>query len=378
MSTVTSNKLKPLDEDAPQECDRTPVIPTYIISDLILPFVQDRRTWNSVCSATKELYEAGMAMTPPWPETKVDVGQMVRSLKFSPCGSFLACGSLTVPPRVSICDRRGKISRLLGHTSRISHLSFSKGGKYLASAGCDMSIRIWPTDSTGLPRQSDKPLFGHRQYIKCLDFAPDDSNVLVAAGFNEIKVWNVEREVCTHNVYHSGGSIRSMFFPAVDMDRTCIFVTLYGSLVRTCWDDPAGTISIEIVNMPGLHPMMLKSVFSPCGSLLATSSEGRNDGMMNVTLYDMNAMFVLQRVTIDACTPGQNDVLIFSPNGKTLAFNSGLDEILFLQVDDLDIRRRLEENANAPIRGDSAIAFDPSSQFVASAGLDTYVRLWTL
>jgi WD40 repeat protein len=166
MSTINSKESKALNGDAPQECDPTPVIPTNIIFHLILPFVQDRRTWNSACTATKELHEAGMGMTPPWPETKFNLGQKTRSLKFSPCGSFLACGSLMIPHPVSICERPGRMTRLIGHTSCVSHLSFSKDGKYLASAGDDRSIRIWPTNSTGLPKQSDKWLLGHRrEYI---------------------------------------------------------------------------------------------------------------------------------------------------------------------------------------------------------------------
>jgi hypothetical protein len=46
-----------------QECDQTPVIPTLMISDFVLPFVHDRRPWNSVCGVNKEMYEAGMRMT---------------------------------------------------------------------------------------------------------------------------------------------------------------------------------------------------------------------------------------------------------------------------------------------------------------------------
>jgi hypothetical protein len=67
-STVASNTMPTaeeasLDDDAPLECDTTtPVIPINLISHLVLPFVQDRPTWNAVCSANKELHEAGMRM----------------------------------------------------------------------------------------------------------------------------------------------------------------------------------------------------------------------------------------------------------------------------------------------------------------------------
>ena len=168
MSTVTTKKCKALDDGARQEFDRAPVIPTNVIFDLILPFLYDRRTWNSICSVNKELHDDGMERTPPWPETKVYLGRSQdhgtrSSLKFSPCGSFLANGASLL----SICDRRrGRITCLIGHTSSIRHLSFSKDGKYLASSGADNSIRIWPTNpTTGLPQQSDKTLLGTKALL---------------------------------------------------------------------------------------------------------------------------------------------------------------------------------------------------------------------
>ena len=40
-----------LNDDASQECNRAPAIPINVISHLVLPFIQERRTWNAVCSA---------------------------------------------------------------------------------------------------------------------------------------------------------------------------------------------------------------------------------------------------------------------------------------------------------------------------------------
>jgi WD40 repeat protein len=127
-TVLTSNKhtakAASLTDNAPQECyNATPVIPINVISDLVLPFVQDRRTFNAVCSANKELHEAGMRMTPPWPETTLMMGQRVGVLKFSPCGSFLASGAYSSPFLVHIWDRRGRQTWLTGHTSSILAIS---------------------------------------------------------------------------------------------------------------------------------------------------------------------------------------------------------------------------------------------------------------
>jgi hypothetical protein len=188
------------------EYDATPIIPINLICHLILPFLQDdRQTWNAVCSANKELQEAGMRMTPPWPQTKIKLGQKVGVLKFSPCGSFLVSGAWLRPYLVHICDRRGRQTSLRGHTSEILCLSCSNDGNYLASVGSSYdskSIRIWPADSTTiLPQQSDKTLRGHQRSITCLDFSPGgDSNLLASGEGAAIKLWNVEQEVYAYTV----------------------------------------------------------------------------------------------------------------------------------------------------------------------------------
>jgi hypothetical protein len=127
---------------------------------------------------------------------------------------------------------------------------------------------------------------------------------------------------------------------------------------------------------PGLG-QVLNSTFSHCGSLLAAARDGQQGVTVDVTLYDMMTMRVLKRATADASTPGPFDVFIFSPDGKRLIFDVGPSEIMVFQVHALDIRSRFGEDTDVPMPT-SVIAFDPTSQCGASAGLDYCVRLWTL
>jgi WD40 repeat protein len=216
--------------------------------------------------------------------------------------------------------------------------------------------------------------------MQCFDFAPDDSNILVSVDSADIKVWNVETEVCTHIFDYSGEgpnrSIGTIF--TGDKDHKCIFVTSAGFLIRTCWDDLSGTIARDIVDMPGLGQEVQKSAFAHCGSLLAVSSYQRDMAShLDFTLYDMKTMSVVQRVTIDDCIPGPFTPFTFSPNGKMLVFDVGLSEILVFQVGDLNIRRRLLRQHGSGRVSASAIAFDPCSQFMAFVWWDNYVRLCT-
>jgi WD40 repeat protein len=367
--------------------DMIPIIPTSVITHLILPFVRDRMTWNSISSASEELHiAAAKIMTPPWPEIKLNLGlDGTGCLKFSPCGSFLACGGYSAPFMLSICDRRrGWLARLEGHTSRVSHLSFSKDGNYLASAGADKSIRIWPTESfTRLPRQSCIILWGHRRSIKCLDFLPDNSNVLVCADTVEIKVWNVVSAVCTHHLDYNGWpsrSIQSMYSPpGGDEVHKCIFVTSTGSLIRTSWNDrSAPSITSASFDMPGLFQLQ-NSTFSPCGSLLAGVRGGRLGVSMDLTLFNITTMSVVRKLSIPQnMSSGPYNRLTFSPDGKTLVFYINCREIQIYEVPDLKIRRRLQGDTDIPRLTSSAVAFDLSSQSMAYAASYNYVRLQTL
>jgi hypothetical protein len=112
---ATASSSAPLDADplrpSSQEHDASSVpsiIPVSLIAALILPYVPDRSTWNSVCCANKELREAGKGMRPPWHNTTLNVGVVaVGAVAFSPCKSFLACG-LEAQSVVRVWDRHGE------------------------------------------------------------------------------------------------------------------------------------------------------------------------------------------------------------------------------------------------------------------------------
>ena len=253
----------------------------------------------------------------------------MRALKFSPCGSFLASGTCSSPYLVHIWDRRGRQTWLTGHNSPISFLSFSSHGKYLASTEFnhedDKTIRLWPTNSTRLPQQSDKTLRGHHtSIIICLDFSSHDRKSLASGDYLAIKLWNVEQEVCIYTFDHLNGSIQSLFFPAADEGYTCTFVTSRGTLIRTCWNDLSG-ITSDIVDMPGLGEVQ-RSAFSHCGSLLAASPHHG----YTLTLYNMRTMTVVQRLS-NRKNIGMSSFLLFHPIAKRWSSTATITKSIFVK-----------------------------------------------
>jgi hypothetical protein len=149
-----------------------PTIPLHLIAGLILPFIADRVTWNSVYSASIDLRLEAKKMTPPWPNKAFNVGSdvHVRHVAFSPSGSQLAfCINNMRIYAIHVWDRWGNETLLGGHTGYIHCMEYSLDWEYLASGSQDGSIRIWPAESfhttasqtyserpTRTPQQADK------------------------------------------------------------------------------------------------------------------------------------------------------------------------------------------------------------------------------
>jgi WD40 repeat protein len=166
-----------------------------------------------------------------------------------------------------------------------------------------------------------------------------------------------------------------LYFPVQDEGQKCIFVTETGSLIRTWWNY-LSDIESDIVDMPGLGEFET-SAFTTCGSLLVAASPGDS----TVTLYNMRTMMVVRRLSlsIQRTTNGYTNCVAFSPDGKSFVLDVNRLQFHICEVPDLNVRRLVLGHALlAYSQSTGAVAFDPSSQFLASVGEDENVRIWTL
>jgi WD40 repeat protein len=406
---ATSATSAPLDEDplrpasSSEEHDASSVpsmIPVNLIAALILPFVQDRPTWNSVCCANKELRKAGKRMRPPWPNTTLNIGDgaFVWAVAFSPCKSFLAC-SIRRQNVVHVLDRHGEQTRLEGHTDDILCLQYSLDGKYLASGSRDNSIRLWRTitsESAAHSSSSEESinrgasrgtlqaqvaiiLLGQRGFINSLAFSPTDSNLLASGCVaGDIKLWDVINQVCIYAFDPQSWGIHTIFFSPGD-NLQCYVVTHFGSMIRIVRNKRM-EFAATTLEEPSLASYPL-AAFSPWGTCFAAISDRGVVNKQKLALFDLRTMAKTQSVFLDAGYDGRLCGMAMSPDGKKLATTNTKGRIRVIECHDLTIQKcvdTIEEQRRGEARVIWPVAFDPTSRVFAVGRGNGRVELRTI
>jgi WD40 repeat protein len=333
-----------------------------MIADLIFPFVSDRPTWNSVYSASKELCQAGKKMTPPWPNTVINLDgeeENVRFVAFSPSGSQLAYDDAhELIARVR--DRWGKDTLLLGHNGHVRCLEYSPGGEYLASGSDEGNIRLWHA-SPMTSRGPDITLEGDHQWITTLSFSRTDSNLLASGGsMGTIRLWKIKEGACIHSFDYDRGYIQSLFFTGGE-DMACCAVAGEGSIIQLWRAEGSTDFSRAIsVGAGGLGNRIQRAAFSTDGTLLAAVMD--SSGSTALALFERETMTMTMSVPMPGLSTG---CLAFSPDSKQLAAvmdSSGSTSLVLFEGETMTM------TMSVPMPGLSTgcLAFSPDSKQVAS------------
>lgn len=138
---------------------------------------------------------AAKVTLPPFPDG-------VELLEFTPDGSKLAVvsdgmlrqmtpkGGRTTPGKVQLWDVASAklLTKLEGHTDRITALSFSADGTRLVTASLDKTARLWDVTN----RKLEHTFEGHTQEVTAVALRPDGKRLATGGLDNAIKLWDVD------------------------------------------------------------------------------------------------------------------------------------------------------------------------------------------
>ncbi|GFF58342.1 vegetative incompatibility protein HET-E-1 [Aspergillus lentulus] len=239
----------------------------------------------------------------------------IRSITASPCGKWLATGS--VDCAVGLWDRAtGLLVRTLeGHTSTIDCVEFSPDGNLIASGSHDSTIRIWDTQ-TG---DTTHVFTGHSDHVHASVFSRDGRRVASGSKDNTTRIWDpytgvLDKTIETYWPYAVAWSQNGLLLAS----GSC------GAGVRI-WNAETGELQGEIQGEPGRNGICVSVAFSHDGRYLAC---GFVHGSSEIMIYNVETG-VLQDAILFKMVPSG---LSFSEDGSNLFTNFGSIAIALKQT----------------------------------------------
>ncbi len=259
------------------------------------PACSDKNTqsWNPACSGknAKSWSEGGKLLT----SLSLDK-DAVTDVSFSPGGRLLATASRDTTVKVWSVDGKLLVT-LKGHTAGINRVVFSPDGKTLATASSDRTVKLWKPDGTIL-----MTLAGHRDAVNSVSFSPDSQVLATASRDKTVKLWSTDGQELKTLLGHSDAVNSVSFSPdgktlaSASRDRTV-----------KIWNVVTGK---QLVTLKGHTDAVNGVSFRSDGQLLATASSDKT-----VKLWKLDGTLV---TTLTGHSDAVNGVS-FSPDGKTLA-----------------------------------------------------------
>ncbi len=287
-----------------------------------------------------------------------------RCVRFSPDGTRVASSGLDATIRVWD-PATGHVHRVLsGHATHTDDragreplavwgLSFHPGGKQLASASSDRTVKLWDLE-TG---QELRTFREHGARVLSVAYSPDGARIASADSAGTILLWDPATGQVLRRFQGEGSGVLSMAFHP---DGRRLAAPASGSAIAI-WDTTDGK---ELQRLPGLARAALSLSFSPDGRTLAAGGDDKT-----IRIWELEGGRLLH--TIRGHLHGVRG-LAFGPAAKRLASASS-DGTAKLWDPRVGQDARTLEPRGGVVRGG---AFHPRGTMLALALADHTLRLF--
>lgn len=249
--------------------------------------------------------------------------------------------------------RAGLERRLVGHSDRVRGVAFAPNGRWLASAGLDGAVCLWPLAGDGEPVRLEVQATG----LTCLAFLPDGTGLLCGAEDGSLSCWDVARRSSRWRVAGHPDAVNAL---AVSRAGDVALTGGHDGSLRL-WDVGTGQMARSWLAHSG--PVWGIGM-TPDGRTAMSGGQDRGLRLWDATRGESLALLPEQPMLVTC--------LALSPDGR-LALTGGIDGAV--HVWELAGQRELGTIEGHDSRV-TAVAFSPDGGRAASASRDQTVRIW--
>ncbi|KAJ1450191.1 WD40-repeat-containing domain protein [Pelagophyceae sp. CCMP2097] len=254
-----------------------------------------------------------------------------------------------------------------GHSEAVRDVTFCQGtapGSRFASCGFDRFSRVWDTE-TGTVLHTLSP---NRKMCYCVDFFPQDENILLAgASDNRIYQWDlrVSSENYVQEYNHHLQPVNSITF--IDDDKR--FVSTSDDKKIFIWEHNI-PVPMKYISEPHLNSVPVVELH-PSGQFWC----GQSMDNQIITYQAKGAMKQMRKKNFKGhLSSGFACGLSFSPNGRFLASGDGEGRLFTWDFKSTRVFRKMHAHDAGPCIGTVWHPIEPS--WLVTCGWDGLIKLW--
>ncbi len=274
----------------------------------------------------------------------------VTSLTFSPAGNWLATGSMDDRVKLWNASTLTPVRSLLGHDAGVLSVAFDAESQRLVSGSQDSTVKVWEVASGALLRT----FTGHTGRVAGVAFSPNGKQIASAGEDGTVRIWNMDGV--------EGARVLSGHRESVE----CLAFSRDGQQLASGGFDSA--IHVWNLSAPDKnrilrgHESHIRGVaFNSDGTRIVSSSDD-----FTARLWDLGR-------GLPAAFPGQ--LVAFHPNGRSIATADVLsDRHADVRVWDLETQQ--EKRQFRPDERIHDLQYSHDGRWLACAGDKGTVMLW--